>query len=294
MPSAVPKHYKERHAMNLHQNLTQSTISRLQERMNEGHFAAESDKIKCPELPCAPFDGLLIQDGFACNLCNYCGVSSHTMDSHHRRTHKKASGTAKDNRQKVQVQAFFAQHPRYFAVNPSLHGMNKDDFFAVYMKDYAPKIEAFSHFNPPINVNEVPPLLKVMQWHQHLDKYTTDKETVSQLLEIWKLPNISQCEDWIGKRLRSTIKGYMKDIQKKALETPPGIRCLLLTCPRFVLSSHQHTMLRSYDLGLHKMTKSGNHFKMVNLLLPMLDFCINGPMLFWLPLKAMNLVMSSL
>ena len=168
-------------------------------------------------------------------------------------------------------------HLRYFAINPSLHGMNKDDFFVVYIKDYAPKIEAFSHNG----MNTWPNIPQ-------------DKETVSQLLEIWKLPNISQCEDWIGKWSRSTIKGYMKDIQKKALETPPGIRCLLLTCPRFVLSSHQHTMLRSYDLGLHKMMKSGNHFKIVNLLLTMLNFCINGPMLFWLPLKAMNLVMSSL
>jgi len=134
------------------------------------------------------------------------------------------------------VQAFFAQHSKYFAVNPSLHGMKKDDFFAVYMKDYAPKIEAFTYFNPPLSVNEVPPLLKVIQWHEHLVQYTTDKETISQLLEIWKLPKFAQDEDWIGKQLRSAIKRYMKDIQERALKTPPGIKCLLMMCPRFVLS----------------------------------------------------------
>jgi len=235
LPSAVLTHYKT-HNVDLH--LTKPTIVSVQKIIGAGKFLEGSNKVECPKPPCAPFDGLKIQDGYTCDhdRCNYCCVSSNSMRTHHSHSHTGGSGTAKDNYQGVQVQAFFSQHPKYFAVNPSLRGVNEDDLFAVYMKNYAPKIEAFNHFNPPLSLNEVPPLLKNMRWHEHLAEYTTDKMKVGQLLEIWNPPRRSaHGKDWMGKRLRSTIEGYVKNIQKKALKTPPGIKCLLVTCPRFVL-----------------------------------------------------------
>jgi hypothetical protein len=106
--------------------------------------------------------------------------------------------------------------------------------FTKYLEQCAPEIDGLRILNPPLNPNEVPPLLKVTQWHEHLKDYTKDRNQVQKLLELMKLPTSRRGEGWMGSPLRATITGYMKGIRDKAHNASLGIRCLLMECPRFV------------------------------------------------------------
>ena len=193
-PASVLEHCK-RHGI----VLTGSTKRSLQKILDEGHFEAQSKDVASPKCHSAPFDGLMIQNGFRCNICSYCGTSLQTMSNHHSSNHKGARGSSKENSSDAEVQAFFSKHPKYFAVVSSLHGLEENDLFAVYLKNEVPKIESLKHSNPPLSVNEVLPLLKLMQWHEHLAPYIGDRKTAQQLLEIWLLPTSKDPKLWLGK-----------------------------------------------------------------------------------------------
>ena len=207
----------------------------LQKIVANSSFLNDSSPIPTPTLPCPPIKGLLVQDGFACMLCSFCCPSIRSIQSHFCEKHKDVSGASKDYSKEVQVQAFFSRRPNYFAVTPSLRGHNKDDLFTLYFQQCVPEIEALRVLNPPLNPNEVPPLLKVTQWHEHLKDYTEDRDRVRKLLELTKLPTARQGEAWMGSPLRRTIEAYMKDVRVKANTASLGIKCLLMECPRFVI-----------------------------------------------------------
>jgi len=238
-PKNATSHFRTIHKI----KLMPDQIDKIQVILKKHCFESDSKSVDPPEAPCPPIEGLKIHNGFACLICKYCCGTENTMASHFSRNYKNVSGTAKQNYTEASIQAFFEQHPKFFAVNPSLHGLTEDDLFSVYMKKCAPKIEKSRDFNPPQNVNEIPPLLKTMQWHEHLVEYTTDQTKVNELLEIWTLPTSTQGEAWMGKRLRLIIEGYMKDIRKKTLSSPIGIKHLLIVCPRSVLCFYLYSML---------------------------------------------------
>jgi Orsellinic acid/F9775 biosynthesis cluster protein D len=206
----------------------------LQKIMASSSFLQDSNSIPTPTPPCPPIEGIQVQDGFSCNICDYCCVTFRSMPSHFSNKHKDVVGFAKANSKPVQVQALFARRPKYFAVTPSLRGHNEDDLFTAYLQQCAPEIEALKILNPPLNPNEVPPLLKVTQWHEHLKDYTSNRNSVQKLLELITLPTSRQGNAWMGSSLRATVEGYMKDVGVKANTASLGIRCLLKECPRFV------------------------------------------------------------
>ena len=232
-PKSALSHFHQKHQI----KLTKVQNKKLKEVLESHHFESDSNSIDPPKVPCPPIEGLEVSDGLACDFCTYCCKAQRSMSNHSSAVHRDIQGASKDSCHKVRVQAFFTQRPKFFEVNPSLHGLKEDDLFSVYMRTYAPKIEKSRDLNPPQSVNEIPPLLKVMQWHEHLATYTTDQTKVKELLEIWTIPTHTQGEAWMGNRLRLTIEGYMKDIRKKAIDTPIGIKQLLMVCPRYVLSS---------------------------------------------------------
>lgn len=200
--------------------------------MNNSTFLDDSIEIATPNPPCPPIEEIRCHDGFACDLCCYCCITVETIRSHFSNNHKGVLGFAKGNSKPAQVQAFFARRPKYFAVTPSLMGLNKDDLFTKYLQQCTPEIDGLRILNPPLNANEVPPLLKVTQWHEHLKGHTNDRDQVWKLLQLTKLPTPNGGEQWIGLLLRATIESYMKDVRDKAHNTSLGIRCLLIECPR--------------------------------------------------------------
>ena len=204
----------------------------LQRIINDPSILDDSNEVPPPVYPCPPIEGILVQDGFICNICSHCRSGFHSMQTHFSDKHKGIPGYAKANSKPIHVQALFARRPSYFAVTPILRGHLQGDLFSVYLQQCAPEIESLKILNPPLNTNEIPPLLKIMQWHEHLKDYITDHDSVRKLLELTTLPTSKKGEAWLGTPLRSTIDAYMKDVRRKALNSSLGIRCLLKECPR--------------------------------------------------------------
>ena len=228
-PSSVISHSNEHNI-----KLLPEEKRNLRKILDQSNFLCDSNPVSSPNPPCPPIEGVHIQDGFSCGLCSFCTINFRTLQNHFSERHKDVPGFAKENSKAVQVQTLFARRVKYFAVTPSLHGHEEDDLFAVYLKQCAPEIEALRILNPPLNENEVPPLLKITQWHEHLKDYTTNRDSVRKLLELTTLPTLRQGDAWMGSPLRATIEGYMKDVGVKANTASLGIRCLLKECPRFV------------------------------------------------------------
>lgn len=213
--------------------LTKAERKKIQSIIDHGNFAKQSSEVDFPPFPCSPVEGITVQDGFICNLCNFCCPSDRTMMTHFSTMHKGS----KSNSNTASIQAYFAYRPKYFPVVPCLRGLNKDDLFAIYLQQCAPEIEALKILNPPRSPHEVPPLLKVTQWHEHLKDHTADRDKVRKLLELTALPTSNRGESWLGLPLRATIEGYMKNVRVKANNASLGIKCLLKDCPRFVAPS---------------------------------------------------------
>jgi hypothetical protein len=222
------------HALEHRINLTKAENINIKEIINLGRFAEHSTDVAPPLFPCPPIEGIKVITGFICKICNFCCPSNAAMITHFGKMHKGTSGHSKAHSEPSSIQSYFAYRPKYFPVVPSLHGQNDDDLFAIYLQQCAPQIDALRILNPPLDPNEVPPLLKVTQWHEHLKDHTVNREKVRMLLELTTLPTSNRGEAWMGLPLRTTIEGYMRDVRVKANNASIGIKCLLKECPRFV------------------------------------------------------------
>lgn len=225
------------HSHGHHITLLPAEKQNLQTIINNSTFLDDTNyNVSSPTPPCSPIEGLLIEEGIACKLCSYCTIGARTMRNHFSLKHKGVLGFAKDNTKSIQVQTLFPRYPKYFAVTPILRGLQQDDLFTVYLQQCVPEIENLQILNPPLNPNEVSPLLKIMQWHEHLKDYISDRESVQRLLELTKLPTSKRGEAWMGTPLRETVEGYMRNVRVKANNSSLGIRCLLKECPRYIVS----------------------------------------------------------
>ena len=259
----------------------------LQTIMDNSSFLDDSIEVTLPNPPCPPIEGILVQDGFSCDPCSYCCSTIGSMQNHFSTKHKGALGPAKANFKPAHVQSLFARRPKYFLVTPILRGLNEEDLFTRYMQQCAPEIEQLKTLIPPLNANEVPPLLKVTQWHEHLKDYTKNREQVQKLLELIRLPTSRRGESWMGPPLRATIEGYMRDVRVKANNASLGIKCLLMECPRFV----SFFILRFNTKELLEQSKMENTGFLLEMILSQSTarFSINGLMRFYSPSMAMIL-----
>jgi hypothetical protein len=244
------------HALEHKINLSKVEKQNIKQIIESGRFAMYTNDVALPPYPGPPIEGIKIQNGFICKLCNFCCPSDQTMVTHFGSMHKGIPGHSKAHSEPASIQAYFAQRPRYFKVLPILHGQSEDDLFSVYLRQCAPPIEGLTVLNSPLDPNEVPPLLKVTQWHEHLRVYTADRGKIRKLLELTTLPTSNRGEAWIGSTLRATIEGYMRDVRGMANNASIGIKCLLKECPRFVAPS----MPGFKSNQVSRTTQNGQHW----------------------------------
>ena len=81
----------------------------LQMIVNNSTFLDDSEEVNTPIPPCAPIEGILVQNGFACTLCSFCSLAIRTVQNHYYAIHKDVLGPAKSHSKAVQVQALFAR-----------------------------------------------------------------------------------------------------------------------------------------------------------------------------------------
>lgn len=183
----------------------------------------------------APVHGLAISVGFACKRCTLCFPVLSTFQTHWSDHHRTLGPAKKNVREDVKLQSFFRKHPFYFEVLPSLTGVETGDAFALYLEQIAPQIEASTVVNPPVSVKEVPPLLQVMLWHEHLEDHLKDKRSIQALRTLMELPTGDRAKTSpLGNKLQKTVLAYMHDIKAKAKKSNLAVRMLLIQCPLYV------------------------------------------------------------
>ena len=222
------------HARSQHQILFKGVQKKsIQAVLDKPGVIKKPSNTTAPKYPCPPIDGLEQKKGFICTLCNYCCCEKSSMHKHFSNHHGNSFHTPNTDSKPVIVQVFSPQNRAYFRVHPVLSGMSQDNLFTVYLKQHVPLIDSLHLLNPPLDHNEVPPLLKVTQWREHLAPHINgDKNKVRLLLELTQPPTSPQDENsWLGEPLRRTIEAYMKDAAHKGNTSTVGLRRLLMECP---------------------------------------------------------------
>jgi hypothetical protein len=222
-------------------------------------LATEKDKLPPPPPHSAPIDGLAIRQGLKCAHCPYCVVATLTMKSHFSNDHRGMQGTYLDNSGPASIQSYFAAtRSPLFAVDTVRIGLASDDLYLAYIDQHAPMFERSKLINKALSSTDVPPLLRVMLWHEHLEPELASKDGVEGLLALTHLPTSGHGFSWLGAPLRQAAIAYLHETASTAGRSHIGVRCLLHECPR--VSQHgsywqpltNEQSIATYAATLHK------------------------------------------
>ena len=191
------------------------------------------DLLSCPASDETPIPGVEIKKGLKCEAsgCNYCCVSKDTMQGHwkdshkgqHRREHGWESDLESDFWTSASVQRLLSSS--YFVVNPSLTNTPSGDVYHVYLHQYGPQLqECKTLFLQPTSEFEIPPLLRITGWHEHLADYTKSLRSVARIRSLMLPPRKENSRSWRGQTLMDIIQTYMQVIQHKAKSHRSGLR----------------------------------------------------------------------
>ena len=204
-----------------------------------------------PPLMTKPLPILKVYDGLRCTFknCDYTCKRPNAMATHwsEKHRHKKAAKKAKD----VKVQTFFKSHPRYFVVS-QVSGSHANSRYELYLTQLVPDLEKNCHEVVPYlaSEREIPPLLKVMQWHEHLSPYllddaetnessSKDRPRSSQNLSLFSLPKVQSLKTIVDQpkcphlrqALGDVVDAYLFEIKRKGQPCEPRIRRMLQEYP---------------------------------------------------------------
>lgn len=199
----------------------------------ENQVLTSTDDFESPSADKAPVEGLAIHnEGYSCSVCSYCSTTIGSFDNHWSANHSQNNAPARISYTIKSVQTFFLGRPRkYFSVLPSLASLPDHDLFALYLTQQVPKLHTIAPVNPPTDIREVPPLLQVMLWHEHLQDFITSKSKIRLLRTLIQLPTGKQSKTCLD-RLGDLAFQYAKDIRTMNNGVSLAIKCLLMECPR--------------------------------------------------------------
>ncbi|EDR11764.1 uncharacterized protein LACBIDRAFT_313486 [Laccaria bicolor S238N-H82] len=252
--SVALKHAKD------HKILLSSTqLGVLKEFLKTEKLAVQKDNLPLPPENSAPIKGLAVNQGFKCSHCSYCVASKRTIMTHFSKEHSGKAGTYADNSTSTSIQKYFSgTHSPSFPVESVRTGLASDDLYSVYLDQMLPVFRDSTLVNEALSPNEIPPLLKVTHWHQHLAEDLKDTVTIAKLMALTKVPTSKEGIPWLGVPLKEATVAYLHDTGKKAGEAEIGVRCLLHECPRTTQTGDawqpldNEKSIESYALLLHK------------------------------------------
>ncbi|PPR05282.1 hypothetical protein CVT26_011477 [Gymnopilus dilepis] len=236
----------------------------LQEWLNLHRLAATNKDLPLPITIRPAFEALRIHKGYTCAKCSFCGTTDESMRIHCSNVHRISTNWNKTIHT-AQLQTFFPSNQIYFPVQDAIaNGFNvtesQDNIINAYIKQILPTLAIPSDaLLQPSSDLELPPLLRITQWHQHLATYIASRSATNSILSLMKLPTSRHGEQWLGEPLRRVIHEYMLDVKAKALSAPLGVRCLLMECPRTTQKGEafkpiSDESLPKYGLLLHHWT----------------------------------------
>ena len=222
-PMKIVGHLKKAHQIQIKKGDEEEIMSLI-----HIHGITDDTPIATPMPKLAPVELIKVhEDGYCCNICDYCCRNIRTFDNHWSTNHRNIHTAHSDRFHKGDMQTFFDPVPiRFFEVSTYLQHIPIGSPFDIYMKNELPKQPAFQP-TIPLKEREIPPFLHVTQWHTHLADYVTDQNKRLALRDIVQLPKGLNNND-----LHGVVIKYMQDVCKKASELAYQLRCLLMECPR--------------------------------------------------------------
>jgi hypothetical protein len=141
----------------------------------------------------APIELLTIHnDAYGCGLnCPYVSLTKSSMSHHIRTAHPQQVGRREKSqaiRTGVVAQTVFKTIGiKYFEVNPSLRDKSDHTCLSIVTREWIDKL-------PPLaapttsSSREVNPLLQKMQWHIHLQEYTSSELGIARIKSLGAIP----------------------------------------------------------------------------------------------------------
>lgn len=188
-----------------------------------------------PQPLSGPIQHLKVFNAWKCALCNFCSASPGSFKPHFASLHSTKLGSHASNMVSISAQQYF-RNAYCFQVTPSLAGLKHGNPYQLYLKNFKPTLTTIDFFPPPTSVNEINPFLRLTQWHEHLKDFIDTRPKVEALLSLLKLPTSIQGNPALGKPLQYLIDNYLQTIRIQANSTTLGVRCLLMECPRYIVS----------------------------------------------------------
>lgn len=181
----------------------------------------------------APIPGVKVQKGLKCEAsgCNYCCRTLNTMQTHWNDSHKGQyrrefeweSDVESDFWTQASVQRLLSS--RYFIVNPSLVNVPSGDPYRVYLRQCGPQLQQCKlRFLEATDVNEIPLLLRITGWHEHLKGHLKDARSIARVRSLMLPPRGKESQSWRGQVLRRTIQMYMEVIRQTTKKNRCGLR----------------------------------------------------------------------
>jgi Pyruvate/2-oxoacid:ferredoxin oxidoreductase delta subunit len=221
----VPVAHAQSHGI----KLTKAQIDSLNNAIHFLNLASDTKDLPTRAAYKAPVDYIKIQSGLACKACVYFCPTSHTLESHWTDCH---STLGRAEWSDCQVQTIFARQPNFFAVLPILKGLATDDKYRLYISQFSAEIsKGDSSLAPAVSDHEVPPLLRVTLWHEHLAEIIKEKISVRATRLLVDTQHGTKKHAHLDKPLSSLIEDYMLEIKKRMKQVPIPVRMLLMQYP---------------------------------------------------------------
>jgi hypothetical protein len=224
-PSRIIGHIRRTH----HIKITKVDEAKVM-ALIDGHKITDDTPVITPMPKLAPVELIKVhENGFCCNICDYCCLNERTFDNHWSNEHRTLRLKPSKRFHHSNVQTFFDPLPiKYFEVLTCLRQVPIGSAFDIYVKNEVPNQPTFQP-TIPLKDREIPPFLHVTQWHMHLAKYLTNEMSRKALREIVQLPKGLQKDP-----LHNVVTQYMHTVSKQSSEMAYQLRCLLIECPRCV------------------------------------------------------------
>jgi len=200
----------------------------LADKLQDMTIAGKTSDIPVQPFDLSPIDGLLVRDGFRCMACEFATLSAEVI-----RKHASASHPSQETIAPAKLQYAFAKHPQIFAVQPGLAVSSGSSRYAIYRSQNLRQRQAAAEaIAQPASEKEIPLLVRLTGWHEHLKDFTKTKASIRELRDLVDIRTTTIKHPWLGSRLRDTIVAQMKVVKQVCFKVTLGVRMLVMEYPR--------------------------------------------------------------
>jgi hypothetical protein len=205
-----------KHALTHNGILKIKTLQHEFNRFVQEYNIPEKPTLLYPTSDQAPVNGLdIFKDGFSClaSKCHYACPGLDTMKTHWRRDHNDLLFEFDQSKRyrSADIQCYYANTSnKYWSVDRSLADRSPDNLYHIFRTQFRPSMETGDYIDPPKCSRDIPPWLRVSDFHGYLGDHLLNKEKCVKLVGAASPPRSGDAE--YG-QLRDWVFEYMMDLR---------------------------------------------------------------------------------